>query len=52
MLAEMKRILSRMSQWESFVDVINQLKGVIQMQQGTLDSTQEAHQQQTGELFD
>ena len=51
-LAEMQRILSRMSQWESFVDVINQLKGVIQLQEGTLNSTQQAHEEQTGELFD
>jgi hypothetical protein len=49
---EMKRILARMSQWESFVDVINQLRAVIKTQNEVLDSTEKAEKDRIKGLFD
>jgi hypothetical protein len=49
---EMKRILARMSQWESFVDVINQLRAVIKTQNDVLDSTEKAEKDRIKGLFD
>ena len=38
----MKGILEQMSQWESFVDVVNQVAEVIRMQQNVLQATEKA----------
>jgi hypothetical protein len=48
----MERILEQMSQWESFVDVVNQLREIIKLQNAVLDSTEEVRKQQTKKLFD
>jgi hypothetical protein len=51
-LAEMDAILKQMSQWESFVDVVNQLKQIIKLQTGVLESTEQERKKRTAELFD
>jgi hypothetical protein len=48
----MKEILSSMSQWESFVDVLNQLNEVIRLQKGTLRDTDKLIKKTTDSLFD
>ncbi|MDB5351954.1 MAG: hypothetical protein JWN86_3201 [Planctomycetota bacterium] len=51
-VARMKVILDQMSQWESFVDVVNQIAEVIKIQQKVLKSTQDARESRTKEVFD
>ena len=41
-----------MSQWESFVDVVNQVAEVIRMQQKVLQATEKARESRTQEVFD
>jgi hypothetical protein len=41
-VANMRNILEQMSQWESFVDVVNQVAEVIKMQQKVLKETEKA----------
>jgi hypothetical protein len=48
----MKAILEQMSQWESFVDVVNQVAEVIRMQQQILQATEKARETRTQEVFD
>ena len=48
----MQAILAQMSLWESFIDVINQLKQVIDRQGQVLKSTEEIEKERTNELFD
>ena len=48
----MKDILEQMSQWESFVDVVNQVAEVISMQQKILQATEKARETRTQEVFD
>ena len=48
----MKGILEQMSQWESFVDVVNQVAEVIRMQQDILHATEKARDSRTKEIFD
>ena len=48
----MQAILTQMAQWESFVDVVNQLKQIIQRQDQVLKSTEEIEKTRTKELFD
>jgi hypothetical protein len=48
----MRNILEQMSQWESFVDVVNQVAEVIKMQQGVLRATEKAKETRTREVFD
>ena len=48
----MKRILDQMSQWESFVDVVNQVAEVIKIQQDVLKATEKARDTRTEEVFD
>ena len=48
----MKDILEQMSQWESFVDVVNQVAEVIRMQQKVLQATEKARETRTKEIFD
>ena len=51
-VATMKTILDQMSQWESFVDVVNQVAEVIKMQQKVLKATEKARESRTQEVFD
>jgi len=48
----MKNILEQMSQWESFVDVVNQVAEVIKMQQNVLQAAEKARETRTQEVFD
>jgi hypothetical protein len=51
-VTEMKNILEQMSQWESFVDVVNQVAEVIKMQHNVLDAAEKARESRTQEIFD
>jgi hypothetical protein len=51
-VARMRAILDQMSQWESFVDVVNQVAEVIKMQQKVLKATEKARESRTQEVFD
>ena len=51
-VTKMKNILEQMSQWESFVDVVNQVAEVIKMQQKVLQATEKARESRTQEIFD
>jgi hypothetical protein len=51
-VVKMKNILDQMSQWESFVDVVNQVAEVIKMQQKVLQATEKARESRTTEIFD
>ena len=51
-VAEMQAILDQMSQWESFVDVVNQVAEVIRMEQGVLRAAEEARETRTEGVFD
>ena len=51
-VTKMKNILEQMSQWESFVDVVNQVAEVIRMQQKVLQDTEKARETRTKEVFD
>lgn len=51
-LAQMERILQRMAQWESFLDVVNQLREVIRLQTGVLQDTEQERASRTRDLFD
>jgi hypothetical protein len=51
-VARMKTILDQMSQWESFVDVVNQVAEVIKLQQNVLRATEKARESRTREVFD
>ena len=48
----MQNILAQMAQWESFVDVINQLKQIIQRQDEVLKTTEDLKKKRTDALFD
>jgi hypothetical protein len=48
----MKTILEQMSQWESFVDVVNQVAEVIKMQHNVLQAAEKARESRTQEVFD
>ena len=48
----MQRILERMSQWESFVDVVNQLRQIRNFQQLLLKSTEKTQKDRTEDVFD
>lgn len=49
---EMQKIRDQMSQWESFVDVLNQLRAVINAQDSVRSATEEERETRTGDLFD
>ena len=51
-VTKMRDILEQMSQWESFVDVVNQVAEVIRMEQKVLEATEKARDTRTQELFD
>jgi hypothetical protein len=48
----MQTILGQMSLWESFIDVINQLKQIIERQDQVLKTTEEIEKERTDKLFD
>lgn len=49
---QMAKILEQMAQWENFVDVLNQLKSIVKLQSGVLESTEEEKKKRTQQLFD
>ena len=51
-VTKMRNILEQMSQWESFVDVVNQVAEVIRMEQKVLKATEKARETRTQEVFD
>ncbi len=51
-VTKMRNILEQMSQWESFVDVVNQVAEVIRMEQKVLQATEKARETRTQEVFD
>jgi hypothetical protein len=51
-VARMESILKQMSQWDSFVDVLNQLNEIIKMQDQAKQSTGELKKQQTEGIFE
>jgi hypothetical protein len=51
-IESMQGILAQMSLWESFIDVVNQLKQIIDRQGQVLKSTEEIEKQRTDDLFD
>jgi hypothetical protein len=51
-VAKMKEILEQMSQWESFVDVVNQVAEVLRMEHKVLQATEKAEESRTKEIFD
>lgn len=48
----MQTILGQMALWESFIDVVNQLKQIINRQGDLLKSTEEIDKERTDKLFD
>ncbi|MBL9124871.1 MAG: hypothetical protein JNG90_14640 [Planctomycetaceae bacterium] len=48
----METILAQMSQWESFVDVLNQLQSIIKLQSEVLNDTQSQEKTRTQDVFD
>ena len=51
-VTEMQRILAQMSQWESFVDVINQLRQIIKTQNEVLESTEKTEKERIKGVLD
>jgi len=51
-IRRMQKILDRMAEWESFVDVVNQLRHVMELQEKTLKRTEEIQQEREESLFD
>jgi hypothetical protein len=51
-VTKMKNILEQMSQWESFVDVVNQVVEMIRMEKKVLQQTEKAQETRTQEVFD
>ena len=49
---QMQKILAQMSQWESFVDVVNQLRQIIKSQNEVLETTEKALKERIKGLFD
>jgi hypothetical protein len=48
----MQRVLDQMAQWESFVDVVNQLRHVITAQDKIRATTEETQKKQIKDVFD
>ena len=51
-VTRMNQILKQMSQWDSFVDVLNQLNEIIRMQEGVKVGTESLKTKQTEGIFD
>jgi hypothetical protein len=52
MIAQMEEILKQMSQWDSFVDVLNQLNEIIRMQDQAQQQTNQMKKKQTDSVFE
>ena len=48
----MQEILKQMSQWDSFVDVLNQLNEIIKLETNVRLSTEQMKKKQTEGVFD
>lgn len=48
----MDQILNNMAQWDSFIDVVNQLNAVIKLEQLVKDKTEELKKKQVDSIFD
>ena len=48
----MNEILKQMSQWDSFVDVINQLNEIIKLQENVRQNTEKLKEKQTEGVFE
>jgi hypothetical protein len=48
----MKTILKQMAQWDSFVDVLNQLDQIIKLETGVKDRSEKLQKKETDGLFD
>ena len=48
----MNEILKQMSQWDSFVDVINQLNEIIKLQDNVKRNTEQLKEKQTEGVFE
>ena len=51
-ITKMQEILKQMSQWDSFVDVLNQLNEIIKMETNVKGSTEQMRKEQTKGIFD
>lgn len=51
-LDQMAKILEQMSQWENFIDVLNQLKQIIKLENGVLEATEQEKKTRTQDIFD
>jgi hypothetical protein len=51
-VTKMQRILDQMSQWESFVDVVNQLRQIMKTQNQVKETTEKLQQERIQGLFD
>jgi hypothetical protein len=51
-IGRMKTILLQMGQWDSFVDVLNQLDQIIKLETGVKDGSQKLQKKETDSLFD
>jgi hypothetical protein len=51
-IARMKTILKQMAQWDSFVDVLNQLDQIIKLETGVKDRSEKLQKKETDGLFD
>ena len=51
-VATMQEILKQMSQWDSFVDVLNQLNELIKLETNVKNSTEGLKRKQTEGIFD
>ena len=51
-IARMKTILKQMAQWDSFVDVLNQLDQIIKLETGVKDRSEKLQKKETDSLFD
>jgi hypothetical protein len=51
-IEQMQRVLDQMAQWESFVDVVNQLRHVITAQDKIRATTEETQKKQIKDVFD
>jgi hypothetical protein len=52
LIAQMEEILKQMSQWDSFVDVLNQLNEIIRMQDQAQQQTNQMKKKQTDSIFE
>jgi uncharacterized protein YigA (DUF484 family) len=50
-VSRMQQILKQMSQWDSFIDVLNQLNEIIRLQEGVKVGTDSLKQKQTEDIF-